>query len=217
MITVDYWTSETKIRIVISVYFALRNHAYWLMRLSSCFFCNCISSWPFLIFQIRSCVLNHYHQSIRLSWSKVSVANSDDLTTRDDTKRRIIYRRFSQKVADLYHSPTIHSCSWILDPDISSRVNNITRIIHKRCWNIRSSMTQNIELQEHLETFTWIFRHIRSRISEKWKIKYLICVFFILPRSARNPSFLTKLDREIIHHLEISWPVAGRIQKLTSL
>ena len=117
---------------------------------------------------------------------EVSVANSDDLTTRDDTKRRIIYRRFSQKVADLYYSQTIHSLSWILDPDISSRVNNIYRLIHKRSWNIRSSMTQNVELQEHLETFTWIFRHIRSRISEnETQISYLR--FFHTPTFYANP------------------------------
>ena len=125
----------------------------------------------------------------RFVWSKVSVANSDNLTTRFDTKRRIIYISKSLKVTDLYHSQTIHSRFWILTTHQESK---ITRIIHKRNWNIRSSiisasLTQNNELQEYLETFTRMFRHIRSRISEKMKSQTSYLRFcFLTPTFCAN-------------------------------
>ena len=66
-------------------------------------------------------------------------------------------------------------------------------------------MTQNVELQEHLETFTVMFRHIRSRISEKWKLKYLIDVSVSYSHVLRKSfHFLTKLDVETTHLLEDS-------------
>ena len=154
--------------------------AYWMLRLSCFFFllnyfATALSPALSIFFISADVLLMWISSTDSVSWSKVSVLTSGELTTiflrqrismstRGVTKRRRIWRRQSAKLATYarFSNQLI-----VLDPENSSKVGNVPTNIQKRNWNIRSSVTsasfaQNAERQEVIETFRCMFRHIRS-------------------------------------------------------